>query len=160
MKFINGCNRDIYAYIDKIESYEKINSINTPKTSGVLCRGLIGGLLMGTIGVLAGAFGVKANSIFVIDVRYKDGNNSIWQMTDKEFYNFASCFEKGIKLDEIDDELYKQAIIEIMRADNASISFLQKKLRIGYNQAAELIEKMQNEGIVSAPDYNGKRYIS
>ena len=58
-----------------------------------------------------------------------------------------------------DNDLYTQAV-EIVRNDKkASISYVQRRLRIGYNRAAVLIERMEEEGIVSAPDHSGKREV-
>ena len=57
------------------------------------------------------------------------------------------------------DDLYAQAV-EIVRNDKkASISYVQRRLSIGYNKAATLIERMEEEGVVSAPDHTGKRQI-
>lgn len=58
-----------------------------------------------------------------------------------------------------DDDLYNQAV-EIVRADKkTSISYVQRRLRIGYNRAAVLIERMEEEGVISAPDHAGKREL-
>lgn len=58
-----------------------------------------------------------------------------------------------------DDELYQQAV-EIVRADKkASTSYIQRKLRLGYNRAAILIERMEDEGIVTPPDRVGRRQV-
>lgn len=58
-----------------------------------------------------------------------------------------------------DDELYRQAV-EIVRTDKkASTSYIQRKLRLGYNRAAMLIERMEDEGIVTPPDRVGRRAV-
>ncbi len=58
-----------------------------------------------------------------------------------------------------DDELYRQAV-EIVRADKkASTSYIQRKLRLGYNRAASLIERMEDEGVVTPPDRVGRRMV-
>ena len=58
-----------------------------------------------------------------------------------------------------DEDLYSQAV-EIVRNDKkTSISYVQRRLRIGYNRAALLIERMEEDGIISAPDHTGKRMI-
>ncbi|ACT69605.1 cell division protein FtsK [Neorickettsia risticii str. Illinois] len=55
--------------------------------------------------------------------------------------------------------LYAQAV-EIVRKDNkVSISYIQRRLSIGYNKAAKLVEKMEEEGIVSPPNNAGKRTL-
>jgi S-DNA-T family DNA segregation ATPase FtsK/SpoIIIE len=58
-----------------------------------------------------------------------------------------------------DDDLYAQAVA-IVRADKkASTSYIQRKLRLGYNRAAVLIERMEDEGIVTPPDRVGRREV-
>ena len=58
-----------------------------------------------------------------------------------------------------DEDLYHQAV-EIVRNDKkASTSYVQRRLRIGYNRAATLIERMEEEGIISAPDHAGRREV-
>ena len=57
------------------------------------------------------------------------------------------------------DEMYKKALEIIMNDKKCSISYLQRKLQIGYNRAARIVEEMENKGIVSAPNNKGKREI-
>ena len=57
------------------------------------------------------------------------------------------------------DPLFDQAVEVIVRTQKASISSLQRHLRIGYNKAATLIDQLEAEGIVSAADHSGKRTI-
>ncbi|MBM3508185.1 MAG: DNA translocase FtsK [Alphaproteobacteria bacterium] len=57
------------------------------------------------------------------------------------------------------DELYQEAVAIVVREQRASTSFVQRHLQIGYNRAARLIERMETEGIVSAPDRVGKREV-
>ena len=58
-----------------------------------------------------------------------------------------------------DGDLYDKAIAIVLRDRKASTSYLQRRLSIGYNRAADLIERMESEGIVSAPNGMGKREI-
>ena len=55
--------------------------------------------------------------------------------------------------------MYKMAIEIVLVDKKTSISYLQRKMRIGYNKAANFIEKMEEDGILSAPDTSGKRKI-
>lgn len=57
------------------------------------------------------------------------------------------------------DELYEHAVKAVVGEGVASISFLQRKLRTGYNRAARLMDMMQAKGIVSAPDSSGRREV-
>ena len=57
------------------------------------------------------------------------------------------------------DALYDQAIALVAREGKASTSFVQRHLQIGYNRAARLIERMESEGIISAPNHVGKRQV-
>jgi|GEM_PF-7070756 len=57
------------------------------------------------------------------------------------------------------DELFDQAVAIIMDERKVSTSFIQRKLQIGYNRAARLVEQMEEEGIISAPNHVGKREI-
>ncbi len=58
-----------------------------------------------------------------------------------------------------DDDLYEQALEIVKTNRKCSVTYLQRKLQIGYNRAARLIENMENNGIVSPPNQNGKREI-
>ncbi len=57
------------------------------------------------------------------------------------------------------DELYDQAIAFVTRTRKASISSVQRQLRIGYNRAARIIEDMEMAGVVSPPEHNGAREV-
>ena len=58
-----------------------------------------------------------------------------------------------------DGDLYRQAVRIVVQDRRASTSYIQRKLQIGYNRAARLIEQMENEGIVGAADKVGRRDI-
>jgi S-DNA-T family DNA segregation ATPase FtsK/SpoIIIE len=57
------------------------------------------------------------------------------------------------------DELYSQALEIIKSEGKASTSFLQRKLQIGYNRAARIIDMMEDRGIVSKANHVGKREV-
>ncbi|WP_035587336.1 FtsK/SpoIIIE family DNA translocase [Hippea jasoniae] len=61
--------------------------------------------------------------------------------------------------DEELDPLFDEAVQIIKEGGNPSISFLQRKLKIGYNKAARIVEQMEKKGILSKPDHRGKREI-
>ena len=58
-----------------------------------------------------------------------------------------------------DDDLYRQAVQIVQNDKKASISYVQRRLRIGYNRAASIIDRMEEEGIVSAADHVGRREV-
>ena len=58
-----------------------------------------------------------------------------------------------------DNDLYNQAVEIVRRDRKPSISYVQRQLRIGYNRAAILIERMEKEGVIGAPNSSGKREI-
>ncbi|WP_409049597.1 DNA translocase FtsK [Sandarakinorhabdus sp.] len=56
-------------------------------------------------------------------------------------------------------DIYAKAIDVVAKAQKASTSFIQRHLRIGYNNAARLIERMEQDGFVSRPDHVGRREV-
>ncbi len=62
-------------------------------------------------------------------------------------------------LNEGKDELYDDALKIVQTEKKASTSFLQRKLQIGYNRAARIIDQMENSGIVSKANHTGKREV-
>ena len=61
--------------------------------------------------------------------------------------------------DSAEDALYRQAVELVLQEDKCSTSFIQRKLAIGYNRAARLVERMEEEGVVSPANHAGKRQI-
>ena len=61
--------------------------------------------------------------------------------------------------DSAEDQQYRAAIQLVCESQKASTSWLQRQLRIGYNSAARLIERMEKDGIVSRPDHVGRREV-
>ena len=61
--------------------------------------------------------------------------------------------------EESDDGLFEEAVAIVMRDKKASTSYLQRRLQIGYNRAARLIEDMEARGIVSPANHAGKRTV-
>jgi S-DNA-T family DNA segregation ATPase FtsK/SpoIIIE len=56
-------------------------------------------------------------------------------------------------------ELFDQAVSIVLRHKKASTSYIQRRLQIGYNRAASIMERMEKEGIVSPANHAGKREI-
>ena len=58
-----------------------------------------------------------------------------------------------------EDALYDQAVAVVLKDRKVSTSYIQRKLAIGYNKAARLVEQMEDEGLISAANHVGKREI-
>jgi S-DNA-T family DNA segregation ATPase FtsK/SpoIIIE len=56
-------------------------------------------------------------------------------------------------------DLYQQAVQIVMRDRKASTSYIQRRLQIGYNRAASIMERMEQEGVIGQPNHAGKREI-
>ena len=80
--------------------------------------------------------------------------NEITQGSDE----FDAAFSGGDD-NEDGDELYDQAVRFVTESRKASISAVQRKLRVGYNRAARMIETMEADGVVSAMGSNGAREV-
>ncbi|MFC3691133.1 DNA translocase FtsK [Chenggangzhangella methanolivorans] len=70
----------------------------------------------------------------------------------------AAVFDAG-DFGEESGDLYDQAVAVVLRDKKASTSYIQRRLQIGYNRAASLMERMENEGIVGPANHAGKREI-
>ncbi len=57
------------------------------------------------------------------------------------------------------DPLFEEAKAVVLNDKKTSISYLQRKLQIGYNRSARIIEQLEQEGVLSAPDHKGNRKI-
>jgi len=56
-------------------------------------------------------------------------------------------------------DLYDQAVAIVLRERRISTSYLQRQFRIGYNRAADLVDRMEKEGVISKPNIAGKREV-
>jgi len=107
---------------------------------------------------------VRIHAPFVSDNEIEKINNFLRSQAEPDYIdeilNFADEKELGSNTDQEDkDELYQQAV-EIIRSEGkASTSFLQRKLQIGYNRAARIIDMMEADGIVSKANHVGKRDV-
>jgi S-DNA-T family DNA segregation ATPase FtsK/SpoIIIE len=108
---------------------------------------------------------VRIHAPFVADSEIEKVNNYLRGQAEPDYIdeilNFADEKEIGENLpgSSDKDELYPTAL-EIIRSEGkASTSFLQRKLQIGYNRAARIIDMMEAEGVVSKANHVGKRDI-
>ena len=108
---------------------------------------------------------LRIHAPFVSDNEIEEINNFLRSQADPDYVDEILNFvdEKEINENQKNqgdkDELYQTAV-EIIKAEGkASTSFLQRKLQIGYNRAARIIDMMEAEGIVSKANHVGKRDV-
>ncbi|WNJ88719.1 DNA translocase FtsK [Bosea sp. 685] len=71
----------------------------------------------------------------------------------------GAVFDKSAMGQAESDDPYDQAVAVVLRDKKASTSYIQRRLQIGYNRAASIMERMENEGIVGPANHAGKREI-
>ena len=108
---------------------------------------------------------IRIHAPFVSENEIEKVNNHLRSQEEPDYVdeilNFADEKEaSGISSDSSEkDELYSAAIEIIKSEGKASTSFLQRKLQIGYNRAARIIDMMEEEGLVSKANHVGKRDV-
>ena len=82
-------------------------------------------------------------------------------VTEEPEEGFDSPFIPGPSLSDEDkaNSLYDQAVNIVLRDRRASTSYIQRRLKIGYNKAATLIEEMEEQGVISGPNHKGQREV-
>jgi len=108
---------------------------------------------------------IRIHAPYVSENEIEKINNFLRSQAEPDFVdeilNFADEKEnENISLgDGTKDDLYSTAVEIIQSEGKASTSFLQRKLQIGYNRAARIIDMMEEEGIVSKANHVGKRDV-
>ena len=108
---------------------------------------------------------VRIHAPFVSDDEIEKVNNYLRSQAEPnyidEILNFVDEKETGEGSSDLGnkDELYKAALTIIRSEGKASTSFLQRKLQIGYNRAARIIDMMEADGVVSKANHVGKRDV-
>ena len=108
---------------------------------------------------------VRIHAPFVSDNEIEEVNNYLRSQANPnyidEILSFADGQEVGEGLSNSNDkdELYQAALDIIKSEGKASTSFLQRKLQIGYNRAARIVDMMEANGIVSKANHVGKRDV-
>ncbi len=108
---------------------------------------------------------MRIHAPFVSDVEIEKINNFLRSQAEPDYVDEILSFadEKEInsnsKNSSEKDDLYQEAMEIIKSEGKASTSFLQRKLQIGYNRAARIIDMMEAEGIVSKANHVGKRDV-
>jgi S-DNA-T family DNA segregation ATPase FtsK/SpoIIIE len=99
-----------------------------------------------------GAFVSDSEVQRVVDFLKRQGK----PVYEKSILEMKATDDKAEDEDDIVDERYDDAVALVAEARQASISMIQRRLRIGYNRAARIIEKMESEGIVGPSDGTSK----
>ena len=108
---------------------------------------------------------IRIHAPFVSDNEIEKINNFLRYQAEPDYVdeilNFVDEKEinEGAKNNGERDELYQSALEIIKSEGKASTSFLQRKLQIGYNRAARIIDMMEDEGVVSKANHVGKRDV-
>ena len=107
---------------------------------------------------------VRIHAPFVSDVEIEKINNFLRSQAEPDYIdeilNYVDEKEIGESKSQGEkDELYQSALEIIRTEGKASTSFLQRKLQIGYNRAARIIDMMEADGVVSKANHVGKRDV-
>tara|TARA_B100000029_G_scaffold181715_1_gene179367 strand:+ start:1110 stop:3209 length:2100 start_codon:yes stop_codon:yes gene_type:complete len=108
---------------------------------------------------------IRIHAPFVSDNEIEKINNFLRSQAEPDYVdeilNFADEKEasQNLKGNEDKDQLYESALEIVKSEGKASTSFLQRKLQIGYNRAARIIDMMEAEGVVSKANHVGKRDV-
>ena len=107
---------------------------------------------------------VRIHAPFVSDNEIEKINNSLRIQAEPDYIdeilNFADEKESGDNQNQGDKDVLYESALEIIRSEGkASTSFLQRKLQIGYNRAARIIDMMEADGVVSKANHVGKRDV-
>ena len=108
---------------------------------------------------------IRIHAPFVSDDEIEKINNFLRSQAEPDYVdeilNFVDEKEinDGSKNMNDKDELYQKALEIVKSEGKASTSFLQRKLQIGYNRAARIVDMMEAEGIVSKANHVGKREV-
>ena len=117
----------------------------------------------------AGRVPVRIHGAFIADEELTSVGDFLRSQGEPEYADGVTSEEGGdvegavpgtpVSKEAKSNDLYEQAKEIVIRDKKPTISYIQRRLGIGYNKAATIIERMENEGIVSAPDSGGKRHI-
>tara|TARA_B100000989_G_scaffold214547_1_gene163153 strand:- start:2648 stop:4738 length:2091 start_codon:yes stop_codon:yes gene_type:complete len=108
---------------------------------------------------------VRIHAPFVSDIEIEKINNFLRSQAEPDYVDEILNFVDEKEINESSksqgdkDELYEMAVDIIKSEGKASTSFLQRKLQIGYNRAARIIDMMEAEGLVSKANHVGKRDV-
>ena len=102
---------------------------------------------------------------FVTEDEIERVNNFLRSQAEPDYVDEILNFSEEVESDYIGsevnekDELYRSALELVKNEGKASTSFLQRKLQIGYNRAARIIDMLEDNGVISKANHVGKREI-
>ena len=99
---------------------------------------------------------VEKVSKFLSDQSIPDYDDTITEEPENLMANDVYNFQNN---QSSKDDLYDEAVALVIRERRASTSFIQRHLKIGYNRAATIIEKMEDNNVISKPGRAGKREV-
>ncbi len=106
---------------------------------------------------------LRVHGPFVDDKEVEKVTSFLRSTGTPEYISAVTESEEDFVSDELgesdNDDMYKQALNIVRNEKKASISYIQRSLRIGYNRAASIVEEMEKNGILSAPNHSGKREV-
>lgn len=111
------------------------------------------------------ALPTRVHGAFVADEEVHAVVDSLKSQAETNYIDITSGTEKPQSLADLDDNdpeqdaLFDEAVAFVTGHGRVSVSSVQRKLRIGYNRAARLVEAMESSGVVSAPAHNGNREV-
>lgn len=76
---------------DVVESYELITDEHRKSAASGAARGIVGGVLLGPVGMLAGGISAKSKGIYQVAVQFKDGKKSLLEVDDKIYKSIIKC---------------------------------------------------------------------
>ena len=100
---------------------------------------------------------LESSSTFPISFKYILTGSSVLPVSSS--FSTTTWLLSESSSSEDSDDLYNEAVSFVLESRRASISAVQRKLRIGYNRAARLIESMEEAGLVSEMSSNGSREV-
>lgn len=107
----------------------------------------------------------RIHGAFVSDSDVQDVVNHLREQGEPRYVNEITKLldhNDDVDLEDFDDRedsLYERAVALVLRDRKTSVSYVQRQLRIGYNRAANLVERMEREGIITPAGHMGKREI-
>lgn len=106
---------------------------------------------------------LRVHGPFVDDKEVEKVTSFLRSTGTPEYISAVTESEEDFVADELgesdNDDMYKQALNIVRNEKKASISYIQRSLRIGYNRAASIVEEMEKNGILSPPNHSGKREV-